>query len=530
MEPLTRDDPGEVAGYRLRARLGTGGMGRVYLAFTPGGRPVAVKVMRAELGDDRDFRDRFRQEVEAAARVQGLYTAQVIDADPMAVPPWMVTAYVPGPSLQQAVRDHGPMPARTVFQLMAGVAEALQAIHSAGVVHRDLKPSNVLLAPDGPRVIDFGIARAADATALTRTGMRVGSPQFMAPEQIAGHPATPATDIFGLGALAAYAALGRAPFGNADAEAVSYRILHQDPDLEGCPEPLRTVISRCLAKEPAYRPQPREIIPFCGAGLASSAPESAQSWLPPGMAAELAYHSALMSTLPTATAAPTATAVPTATAAPGGAWPGPTAVAPPSFTGPGPSQLSPVIQMPGPHPPSSIVNAVRLMYAGAASAVVNAIVGAAAVYSVVHHILAKEPGANQNTVNSVTAIDVALTIFYGLAGIALWLWMAHANRNGQSWARILSTVLFAVLTLSLPFAFIQVPYVLPWITSIAQWALAVAALVLLWVGPSSAYFAAMRRPAGSPPGTAWHGPQRPDNAGVQRDPGAFGPLREPGNW
>ena len=133
----------------------------------------------------------------------------------MAVPPWMVTAYVPGPSLQQAVRDHGLMPARTVFQLMAGVAEALQAIHSAGVVHRDLKPSNVLLAPDGPRVIDFGIARAADATALTRTGMRVGSPQFMAPEQIAGHSATPATDIFGLGALAAYAALGRAPFGNA---------------------------------------------------------------------------------------------------------------------------------------------------------------------------------------------------------------------------------------------------------------------------------------------------------------------------
>jgi hypothetical protein len=170
------------------------------------------------------------------------------------------------------------------------------------------------------------------------------------------------------------------------------------------------------------------------------------------------------------------------------------------------------------------------MYAGAASAVVNAIVGAAAVYSIVHHILAKEPGANQNTVNTVTAIEVALTIFYGLAGITLWLWMAHANRNGRSWARILSTVLFAVLTLSLPFVFIQVPYVLPWITSIAQWVLAVAALVLLWVGPSSAYFAAMRRPAGSPPGTAWPGPQRPDNAGAQRDPGAFGSLREPRNW
>src|SRR5580704_7005494 len=149
MEPLTRDDPGEIAGYRLRARLGAGGMGRVYLAFTPGGRAVAVKVMRPELGDNRDFRQRFRQEVESARRVQGLYTAQVIDADPTAVLPWLVTAYVPGPSLQQAITEHGPMPVQTVYQLVAGVAESLQAIHAAGVVHRDLKPSNVLLAPDG---------------------------------------------------------------------------------------------------------------------------------------------------------------------------------------------------------------------------------------------------------------------------------------------------------------------------------------------------------------------------------------------
>lgn len=242
---------------------------------------------RPELGDDRDFRDRFRQEIEAAARVQGWYTAQVIDADPMAVPPWMVTAYVPGPSLQQAVREHRPMPARTALKLMAGVAEALQAIHAAGVVHRDLKPSNVLLAPDGPRVIDFGIARAMGATALTRTGMRVGSPQFMAPEQVAGQPPTPATDIFGLGALAAYAVLGR------------------------------------------------------------------------------------------------------------------------------------------------------------------------------------------------------------------------------SWARVLSSVLFAVLTVTLPFTFIQISYLLPRITGVAQWGLAGAALVLLWVRPSSAYFAAMRRPAGAPPGPGWPDPAWP---------------------
>lgn len=475
MEPLTRDDPSEVARYQLRARLGTGGMGRVYLALTPGGRPVAVKVMRPELGDDRDFRDRFRHEIEAAARVHGLYTAQVIDADPMAVPPWMVTAYVPGPSLQQAVRDYGPMPARTVLQLMAGVAEALQAIHAAGVVHRDLKPSNVLLAPDGPRVIDFGIARAADATALTRTGMRVGSPQFMAPEQVAGQPPTPATDIFGLGALAAFAVLGRAPFGDTDGEAVWHRIRYEDPNLEGCPEPLRTVITLCLAKEPAGRPQPSEVIQSCQAGLAGIVPGSAQSWLPPDMAAQ----------------------------------PTPTAVAAPMFTGAGSSRYPPAAQTPGPRPPSSIVNAVRLMYAGAASAVVNAIVGAAAVYGIVHQILAKEPGASPNTVHTVTAFDVSLVVFFGLAGTALWLWMAHANSSGRPWARVLSGVLFAVLTVTLPVTFIQISYLLPRITDLIQWGLAVAALVLLWVRPSGAYFAAMRRPAGSPPSPGWPDPAWP---------------------
>jgi serine/threonine protein kinase len=253
MEPLTSDDPGEVAGYRLRARLGSGGMGRVYLAFTPGGRAVALKVVRPELGDDRDFRSRFRQEVEAARRVHGLYTAQVLDADPAAARPWLVTAYVPGPSLHDAVASHGPMPEPTVFVLMAGVAEALAAIHGAGVVHRDLKPSNVLLAPDGPRVIDFGIARAADATALTGSGVRVGSPHFMAPEQVEGRALSPAVDVFALGSLAAYAAGGRPPFGEGNEVAVLYRVLHGTADLGGCPPQLRGLIERCLAKDAPRR-------------------------------------------------------------------------------------------------------------------------------------------------------------------------------------------------------------------------------------------------------------------------------------
>ena len=228
-------------------------------------------MVRPELGEDQVFRARFRQEIQAARRVHGLYTAQVLDADPAATPPWLVTAYVPGPSLQEAVTGHGPMPEAMAFRLVAGIAEALQAIHSAGVVHRDLKPSNVLLAPDGPRVIDFGIARALEATSLTRSGMMVGSPQFMAPEQILDKPVTPAIDVFALGSLAAYAVLGRPPFGTGHTAAVSYRVLHEPPDLNGCPPQLRTLIDRCLRKDPAARPAPSEIVGFCRARATGTA-------------------------------------------------------------------------------------------------------------------------------------------------------------------------------------------------------------------------------------------------------------------
>jgi hypothetical protein len=550
MEPLTRDDPRQIAGYGLHARLGAGGMGLVYLGFTPGGRAVAVKVMRPELGDDRAFRDRFRQEIEAARRVHGLYTAQVIDADPAAVPPWMVTAYVPGPSLQQAVADHGPMPAQTVYRLMAGVAEALQAIHAVGVIHRDLKPSNVLLAPDGPRVIDFGIARAAEATALTRTGMLVGSPQFMAPEQIAGQPTTPATDIFALGSLAAYAVLGRAPFGDGGGEAVLYRILHQEPDLAGCPVPLRTMIERCLAKDTAHRPQPTEIISFCRAQQTDHATEIARSWLPPGVAADPAYRSTLGPGLPYPAApaggpAPIPTAVatpltvgppPSAPGAAGPRSPAPWAAGPrsPAPWAAGPRPPAPGARMPASYRPSSVAAAVGLMYAGAASAVLNAIVGSAAVYSVAHNKLEDLPNVTQNWLRVGPALDATVTIFFGLVGTGLWLWMAHANRNGRSWARILSTVLFAVLTLGLLLSLHSNPVIAARATALIQWALALAALVLLWVAPSNAYFAAMRRPARPypPPYPPWaqHGPPQQGTAGARQDPASFGQLGQPGKW
>jgi hypothetical protein len=292
LEPLAGGDPAEVAGYRLRGRLGAGGMGRVYLAFTPGGRPVALKVVRPELGEDPDFRARFRQEIAAARQVHGLFTAQVLDGDPDGTPPWLVTAYVAGPSLAQAVADHGPMPKASAFLLMAGVAEALAAIHGAGVVHRDLKPSNVLLAADGPRVIDFGIARALDATTVTRTGMRVGSPQFMAPEQVRGGAVPAAADVWALGALGVFAATGRAPFGEGDQEAVLYRVLHEDPDLQGCPAELLTVLKACLAKDPAQRPSPARVIEICRDQAAGKTLESAGSWLPPALAADLTRHAA----------------------------------------------------------------------------------------------------------------------------------------------------------------------------------------------------------------------------------------------
>ncbi|WP_327302611.1 protein kinase [Streptomyces sp. NBC_01298] len=278
---LSADDPREIGGYRLNARLGSGGMGVVYLAHTPGGRPIALKAVRRELASDPEFRRRFAQEVASARRIHGLFTAQVIDSGVEDPTPWLATAYVSGPSLHEVVRRHGPLPARTVLLLLAGIAEALQAIHGAGVVHRDLKPANVLLAEDGPRVIDFGIARAADAAALTGTGLRIGTAAFMAPEQALGHPATPATDVFALGTLAAYVACGIAPFGNGPESSALYRVVHEHPDLTRVPHELYGLVSWCLAKQPGDRPQPAEVIASVRAHpLVCGHPEFTDGWLP----------------------------------------------------------------------------------------------------------------------------------------------------------------------------------------------------------------------------------------------------------
>ncbi|MFF1374451.1 serine/threonine protein kinase [Streptomyces virginiae] len=278
---LSADDPHEIGGYRLHARLGSGGMGVVYLAYTPGGRPIALKAVRREFAADPEFRERFAQEVASARRIHGLFTAQVVDSGEDDRTPWLATAYVPGPSLHQVVRRHGPLPVRTVLLLVAGIAEALQEIHRVGVVHRDLKPANVLIAGDGPRVIDFGIARAADAAALTGVGLRIGTAAFMAPEQALGHPVTPATDVFALGALAGFVAGGVPPFGNGPESGALYRVVHEQPDLGRIPHELHELLSWCLAKRPQDRPTTADLIAAVHAHpLVGRRPEFTDGWLP----------------------------------------------------------------------------------------------------------------------------------------------------------------------------------------------------------------------------------------------------------
>ncbi|MFI8369593.1 serine/threonine-protein kinase [Streptomyces sp. NPDC085466] len=259
------------------------------MAHTPGGRPIALKAVGEEFAGDPEFRLRFAQEVAVAERIHGLFTAQVVASGVDAPTPWLATAYVPGPSLHEAVRRHGPLPVRTVLPLLAGIAEALEAIHRAGVVHRDLKPANVLLAEDGPRVIDFGIARAAEAVALTGTGLRIGTAAFMAPEQALGGPVSPATDVFALGALIAYVASGEPPFGAGPESAALYRVVHEEPDLARVPEDLRGLAAWCLAKRPEDRPAPADLIAAVHAHrLVGARPEYGEGRLPWSIGSEVA--------------------------------------------------------------------------------------------------------------------------------------------------------------------------------------------------------------------------------------------------
>ncbi|QDQ13039.1 protein kinase domain-containing protein [Streptomyces spectabilis] len=279
MHPLEPDEPAAIGPYRLLGRLGSGGMGRVYVGRSTGGRTVAVKVVHPHFALDEEFRARFRREIDAARRVGGEWTAPVLDADPEAAQPWVATGYAAGPSLTEAVRDAGPLPEHSVRVLGAGLAEALAHVHGLGLVHRDVKPSNVLLTLDGPRLIDFGIARATDGTAsLTSTGVSIGSPGYMAPEQILGKGVTGAADVFSLGASLVYAATGAPPFTGDTSAALLYKVVHEEPELGALEGELRDLAAACLAKDAAARPAPARVARRLAP--AGAAPLVAAGWLP----------------------------------------------------------------------------------------------------------------------------------------------------------------------------------------------------------------------------------------------------------
>jgi serine/threonine protein kinase len=288
IKDLRAIDPESVGPYRLLGRLGIGGMGQVYLAKSPGGRLVAIKLIRPDLAEERGFRARFASEITAAKNVSGIYTAAVVDADAEAEYPWMATVYVPGPSLTDAVEQNGPLPVKSVLALAAGLAEALQAIHRAGLVHRDLKPSNVLLANDGPRVIDFGISLALERSMMTSTGILLGSPGFMSPEQARGQREVGApSDVFNLGAVLAFAATGSSPFGVGPTPALLYRVVNELPDLTTVPDRVRPLIWHCLAKNPGERPTPAEVLAL----LSDDVDVITGEWLPPSIAEAMDRYS-----------------------------------------------------------------------------------------------------------------------------------------------------------------------------------------------------------------------------------------------
>ncbi|GAA2223410.1 serine/threonine-protein kinase [Streptomyces nogalater] len=254
MMRLRREDPRVVGSFRLHRRLGAGGMGVVYLGSDKKGQRVALKVIRPDLAEDQEFRSRFAREVSAARRIRGGCTARLVAADLEAERPWFATQYVPGPSLHDKVAEEGALGAADTAAIGAALSEGLVAVHEAGVVHRDLKPSNILLSPKGPRIIDFGIAWATGASTLTHVGTAVGSPGFLAPEQVRGAAVTPATDVFSLGATLAYASTGDSPFGHGSSEVMLYRVVHEEPQLAGVPDALAPLVRACLAKDPEERP------------------------------------------------------------------------------------------------------------------------------------------------------------------------------------------------------------------------------------------------------------------------------------
>jgi serine/threonine kinase PknH len=511
MKALAADDPRVIGEYRLQSRLGQGGMGRVYLGLSPAGRAVAIKVVHPDLARDTEFLRRFRQEVAAARAVSGIYTAPVVASGLDEIPPWLATAFVPGPSLDQVVTEHGPLPEPALWPLLAGLVEALQAIHACGVVHRDLKPANVLLASDGPRVIDFGISRAADGTALTAAGVVFGTPGYMSPEQAEGMPAGPASDVFALGCVMAYASAGAGPFGTGTAAAVLYRVVHAEAALNGMPARLREIVSGCLAKDPAARPTPRALSGLIAGRDQGTGPSAVAFW-PRSVSSLIGAYQARLEqqtsgrpgdVLPSGTVLHPPTTLsnsgpgPAAAAGPPSAWPsqppmhsgstgytGPAYpqpqgyqpqgyAAPPGYGGAqGPQGYGGAQGPQGPHgyapggpggypqswqpaPPVPLTPPPAPPPPSMTKAIGLMYAGAGftglevlGAIAVAGTVVKKHNETLAAAAHPASlGAAVAVIIVFGLIEIGAWLGIARACRNGRNWARITGTVLFGLHTL-----------------------------------------------------------------------------------
>jgi Protein kinase domain len=503
MEPLSANDPRTVGEFQLRSRLGVGGMGRVYLGFSRAGRAVAVKVVHPELARDQEFIRRFRQEVAAARAVSGIYTAPVVTAGVDDNPPWLATVFVPGPSLAAVVSSRGPLPEAAVWRLAAGLAEALQAVHACGLIHRDLKPANVLLAADGPHVIDFGISRALNGTSLTVKGTVIGTPGFMSPEQATGSQVGPASDVFSLGCVLAYAAAGFQPFGEGSAPAVLYRVVSGQPNLVTIPSGLRDIVAACLAKNPHDRPALAVLATMISRAGPAVAPSPTSFW-PRPLAEAIRQHQAesgydmsfaaatgaataleSRSREPASLAAPQAVAqdaYQAATQAPAAVWPQRPSV--PYQPVPGWSAPPAPARM---RIPGSVLTAVRLMYAGAAVSLVNVIVSLAVINQIKTAFEAQHPLV-LNVAQGVAALAAAVVIISGAIGIGVWLKLASACRKGRSWARTAGTILFGLDTIAAlgTLGRAGIPVVKTF--GVLIWLIGLIAVISLWQRQSSHYF------------------------------------------
>jgi hypothetical protein len=473
MKPLSANDPAAIGGFRLRARLGSGGMGRVYLGFSPAGRAVAVKVVHSHIAEDQEFVERFRREVAAASKVSGVYAAAVVASGVTEDPLWLATAYVPGPSLAALVDSHGSLPQEAVWRLAAGLAEALRAVHAAGLVHRDLTPQNVLIADDGPHVIDFGISRAFEGTQLTSAGIVMGTPGYMSPEQAAGDLITPVSDVFALGCVLAYAATGRPPFGTASFSSTLFRVMHAEPDVDSVSPGLRRVIQACLKKAPAQRPGLTELANLIATTRPPSHPELGSFWAEP-VASQIAAAQAGV--------------------APEAQPPRPDA-RPPSVSSPT-EVVSPGSAVRTLTVPSTVREAIRLMCLGFVVTVADLVLSLMVLGRYTGEATQAHQAARLQTEYAATRMADAMTIGVAAAAVGLvgWAWLAVACRRGAGWTRPAGTALIAIYSVcALIVAFATHDDPGPRFATIGVWAIGLMTAVLLWSRPAGVFFAGRYR-------------------------------------